>query len=382
MINKKSILKQLKRSSLSSDESYSIPFQCYSNPDIFNIEISKLFYSNWICIGHTNNLKKPGDFFCNQIVGKDLIIIRDKDLKIRAFSNTCRHRGAKLLDGEGNTNVIRCPFHSWAYKINGTLAACPRMNEAKNFKKSENSLLEFNIRERSGFAFLSLKREKMSLDKQLGNFEEIHFSWPMKNLICTRRRSFEINCNWKIFLEVFNEHYHLPFVHPNTIGDIYNEPNQTDSSKGYFVSQFGDTNGTGALLEDEQKYSLPAMKNLNKLVSNGVRYTWLFPNLTFAIGRDAMWIYDVNPINYKKTQVTQTTCFSIETTRNIEFENKSKKYYYRMDAAIEEDVVALENQQQGLNSSIDTQGRFAPLLEDNVAAFANWYSKQMLIELK
>ena len=124
------------------------------------------------------------------------------------------------------------------------------------------------------------------------------------------------------------------------------------------------------------------MKNLNKLVSNGVRYTWLFPNLTFAIGRDAMWIYDVNPINYKKTQVTQTTCFPIETTRNIEFENKSKKYYYRMDAAIEEDVVALENQQQGLNSSIDTQGRFAPLLEDNVAAFANWYSKQMLIELK
>jgi phenylpropionate dioxygenase-like ring-hydroxylating dioxygenase large terminal subunit len=200
----------------------------------------------------------------------------------------------------------------------------------------------------------------------------------MQSLISTRERSFEVGCNWKAFLEVFNEYYHLPFVHPDTIGDVYQDPQIPDLTGGSFTSQFGRTSGTGALLQSEQEFALPKMKGIDKHVINSARYTWVFPNITFAVGDDALWIYEVLPLDPERCVITQTTCFPESTIRIDSFEKLSKQYYHRMDAAIEEDIPALENQQKGLNSPYADQGRFSPLLEANVAAFSKWYAKKML----
>ena len=93
------------------------------------------------------------------------------------------------------------------------------------------------------------------------------------------------------------------------------------------------------------------MPGLNKEAFNSVRYTWIFPNLTFAIGDDALWIYEVYPLTSETCEVFQTTCFPESTTNLNNFETLSKQYYHRMDAAIEEDIPALINQQNGLRSS-------------------------------
>ena len=120
------------------------------------------------------------------------------------------------------------------------------------------------------------------------------------------------------------------------------------------------------------------MIGLHNDVINSVRYTWIFPNFTFAIGQDALWIYEVHPIGPKKCKVIQTTCFPETTTNMKKFKNLSKQYYHRMDAAIEEDIPALENQQAGLRSPYAAQGRFSPLMEANVASFAKWYANRLL----
>ncbi len=151
-----------------------------------------------------------------------------------------------------------------------------------------------------------------------------------------------------------------------------------NKTKGSFTSQFGKTSGTGALLEKEQEYALPEMPGLNADVINSVRYTWIFPNLTFAIGNDALWIYEVHPIGPESCKVFQTTCFPETTIKLDRFEKLSKQYYHRMDAAIEEDIPALENQQAGLRNPYAEQGRFSPLLEANVVSFANWYAKKLI----
>ncbi len=370
--------KLLENISFGSNVSHSIPFKCYSNSEIFKFELSNIFKSNWIGVGHLKNLAKQGDYYCKNILDKNFIFIRDKNLVLRAFLNTCRHRGAKLLKDSGNTNVIRCPFHSWAYGLDGKLVASPKMNELQDFIKSDYGLIEFKTLEVLGFIFICFEKNVISQNEFLDNFEEIHSPWPFKDLVATRTRTFNVKCNWKIFLEVFNEHYHLPYIHPDTIGDIYNDPNPPDQTNGFFVSQYGDTKGTGALLEKEQNFALPNMKNLNKRFLNGVRYTWIYPNLTFAVGRDSMWMYVVNPVDKDNSEITQSTCFPKNIIYSDEFKTKSKFYYSRMDAAIEEDITALENQQDGLKSSINLQGRFAPLLEANVSEFAKWYSKQLL----
>ena len=266
------------------------------------------------------------------------------------FLNVCRHRSARLLEGKGNTSGIVCPFHSWAYNLEGKLKGAPNMNEAKNFHKEEFGLKEFQSEERLGLCFVSFDKSNQKLDDQIDNFEVIHSKWPMENLISTRQRTFTVNCNWKAFLEVFNEYYHLPFVHPETIGEIYQVPDFPDETNGSFTSQFGKTSGTGALLEKEQEFALPRMPGLNKEAFNSVRYTWIFPNLTFAIGDDALWIYEVYPLTSEICEVFQTTCFPESTTNLNNFETLSKQYYHRMDAAIEEDIPALINQHKGLRS--------------------------------
>lgn len=378
MINNLDIEEQLKNCVKNHNESSSIPPICYANDKILDIEKNILFKKQWICLGHIKYLKKPGDYFTKLISDIPVIVIRDKSLKIRVFLNVCRHRSAKLIEGEGNTSRIVCPFHSWAYNLEGKLKGAPNMSEAKNFHKEEFGLKEFQSEERLGLCFVSFDKNNQKLDDQMDNFEFIHSKWPMENLISTRQRTFTVNCNWKAFLEVFNEYYHLPFVHPETIGEIYQVPDFPDKTNGSFTSQFGKTSGTGALLEKEQEFALPRMPGLKKEAFNSVRYTWIFPNLTFAIGDDALWIYEVYPLTSETCKVYQTTCFPESTTNLNNFASLSKQYYHRMDAAIEEDIPALINQQNGLGSSYAKQGRFSPLLEANVAFFAKWYAKKLL----
>jgi phenylpropionate dioxygenase-like ring-hydroxylating dioxygenase large terminal subunit len=208
----------------------------------------------------------------------------------------------------------------------------------------------------------------------LGDFERIHAPWPLETLISVRRRELEVDCNWKLFLEVFNEYYHLPFVHPDSINSVYALPEPADQVAGAFATQFGRTEGTGGLLEDQQDSALPDIPGLTGQAEQGARYTWVFPNMSFAANTDAMWCYEAYPLGPDRCKVVQTSCFPPDSVALPEFAEKSRAYLERMDAALDEDIPALVNQQRGMTNPDARPGRFQPDLEPNVAAFARWYA--------
>ena len=166
-------------------------------------------------------------------------------------------------------------------------------------------------------------------------------------------------------------------MHADSIDAVYARPEPADRVTGGFATQFGKTEGTGGLLKKDQEFSLPDMPGLKRLANRGVRYSWVFPNMTFAAGRDALWCYEATPIGASRCRVVQTSCFHPETIALPDFEEKSKAYLRRMDAALEEEIEALVNQQKGLSSPDARSGRFQPDLEANVASFAKWYAQQM-----
>lgn len=361
-----------------AERASSLPPTCYSDEAFRKRETAAIFRHKWIGIGHAGRFGKSGDYEAITIADVPLIVLRDKDGKLRAFANSCRHRGARLLEGEGNCRGIKCPFHCWSYKLDGTLVGVPHAEEIEDFDKSQYGLIEFRAAEASGLAFVCLDADAPELEDQLGDFAKLHAPWPMDTLVPTRRRSFEVNCNWKVFLDVFDEYYHLPFVHPDTVNSLYNRPEPGDDAQGEYATQYGVTEGTGGLLEGQQDHALPSMPGLDPAVANGVRYTWVFPNMAFAAGRDAIWIYEATPINARQCHVTMTACFPREVVAQPGFDDKVAHYYERLDAAIAEDIPALENQQIGLNSPFAMQGRVHPLLESNVASFARWYAQQLV----
>ena len=362
-----------------SDHGYSIPPDCYADDTIADFEINRIFRESWIGVGRSDMVQEYGDYIALDIAKQHLILLRDKSGVLRAFANSCRHRGARLLDGSGNCRGIRCPFHSWTYSLNGRLAAAPKMDILPDFDEELYGLIPYRVREKDGFAFVCMNPDAPKLESVLGDFFDFHSPWQLDRLVTTRRRELQVNCNWKAFLDVFNEYYHLPFVHRDSIDDLYNPPESADITKGQYASQFGVTRGTGALLQTDQEKALPIIPGMPGKEATGVRYTWVFPNMTFAAGMDSLWMYEAYPIGASRCHVVQTSCFPPETLELSDANAKIEAYYERLDAALDEDITALVNQQRGLECPDSRQGRFQPLMESNVAAFARWYAERMIV---
>jgi len=372
------LLERIKLCKLPPLQRRSLPFECYWEDSIL-IQEQKLIFSNqWLGLGRADRLETSGEYEVFELCGQALVLIRDQDNILRLYANTCRHRGAKLLDGTGQCQAISCPFHGWTYTLDGNLKYAKTMSENPNFDFSEHSLIEYKLKELQGFLFAFLGNQPTDLDSQLGDFSELHQPWSLNELITTRREVFEVQCNWKAFLDVFNEYYHLSNIHPTSIDNLYIKPEEADKTTGDYASQFGFTTGTGALLEAHQSNALPKMENLGDPWNLGARYSWVFPNMTFAASQEAIWVYEANPITSQSCQVRQSICFPKNTTELPDFQEKSQAYYQRLDDALDEDIYALENQQKGLNKSPSLQGQFSTLMEANVATFAQWYANKII----
>ena len=367
----------LTASQLPAAEASSLPAACYHSSEILQQEIGTLFHGQWLGLGRADRFKKPGQFETMDITGVPLLLINDRDGKLHAFNNACRHRGARLLDGKGNCRTIRCPFHGWTYSNNGECAAAPHMEDSQVFDQAKLSLVEFALEVHAGFVFVCFAPEPPDFSSHIGDFDQYHSPWPLADLKSTRRQSFEVACNWKLFLDVFNEYYHLQYVHPDSINGLYNKPEPGDVTIGNYATQFGITEGTGGLLEDQQEYALPEIPDLEGQAAMGTRYSWIFPNMAFAASKDAMWIYEAYPLGPQRCIAYQTLCFPDQAIALDDFQQRVKFYYDRFDAAVAEDNVALANQQIGLASPFTKPGPYSPTMEPSVAAFANWYAGRM-----
>jgi len=363
------------------NRSSGIPPACYADDALLELERRAIFLDGWVGIGPLDRWQNSGDYTTLEIAGEPLILLRDREGVLRAFANSCRHRGSQLLEGSGSCRKIRCPFHWWTYDLEGRLKVYPRMESAAGFDPAENGLVEFPVASRNGLAFVSLVESPPGISDWLGDFDAFHSAWRLDDLVTTRVREFDVPCNWKTFIEVFNEYYHLPSVHPDSINWLYPEPDPVDEVSGEYTTQFGATAGAAALMADDQSQALPVAAGMQGRYRQGTRYTWIFPNLTFAASQDSLWMYQAYPLSAERSHIVQTIAFPSASLELEDFASRAERYYARIDAALDEDLPFLEKQQRGLKSRFARPGRFAAL-EPSVGRFAWWYSRRMLAQLE
>ena len=371
------LVEALMRCTGSAATGHTLPAACYVDSEIASIEAEIMFRQGWVGIGRGDRWSSPGDYTAIELGGVPVVVVRDEDGDLRAYANTCRHRSSQVMEGEGNCTRMRCPFHFWTYGLDGRLVGAPSMQRTEDFERAAYGLHEFAATERYGFAFVSLEASPPAIDQWLGDFGDVHARWDLASLVTTRRREFTVACNWKGFAEVFNEYYHLPYVHPGSIDDTYNEPDEPEDVVGAWATHSSTTEGTGGLLEVDQAKALPAISTLTEREAHGVRYSWLFPTLVIATGAEGMWMYEVYPDGPDRCRCAQVVCFPPATVDLDQFERVAEAYYQRFDVAIAEDIPMLEQQHRGMQSPFAEQGRFS-YLEPNVARFAGWYANQML----
>ena len=123
-----------------------LPPWCYTSDKFYQREVERIWRKAWNFLGHVAQVSKPGDYLALEFAGVPLLIVRDKDDVVRAFANSCRHRGSALLDeGTGNCRSLICPYHSWTYNLDGTLAGAPEMQKTEDFDRSKNGLIPIRL---------------------------------------------------------------------------------------------------------------------------------------------------------------------------------------------------------------------------------------------
>ncbi len=200
------------------DNAWTIPAQYYTSEEIFETEKERIFANSWICVAHISELAEKNAYIIREIIGESLILVRGRDNVLRGFYNVCPHRGHQLLSGEGGKakNVITCPYHAWAFKLDGELAHATNCENVANFDASAMSLSGFHVTEYAGFVYINLTQgEPQPIEAQLpGLKEQMENACPsIKDLKLAARFVNPTAANWKTIVDNYIECYHCPTNH-------------------------------------------------------------------------------------------------------------------------------------------------------------------------
>ena len=196
-----------------------IPGKRYTDQNLFDLEMEKIFFKSWLMVFREDEIPNPGDYKIWDKLDRDILIVRQKDHSIKAFYNTCMHRGAPVVrDKKGSTNLLRCQYHSWTYDLGGDLVKVPDMRDFKDFDISCKKLKKVFCDTWDGWIYLSLSdSDPGSLIDFLNPVAQELKCFKSSELITVYKKTVTVKANWKTCLDAFMEVYHAPTIHKDTV---------------------------------------------------------------------------------------------------------------------------------------------------------------------
>ena len=200
-----------------------IPAGRYTDPAFFELERDALLKHCWVYAGHTDQLPDVGSFFVGRHTGAPILVVRGEDQGIRAFYNTCRHRGAPVtrVDAGCAQGTFTCGYHGWTYRLDGTLKAVTDARDFIGLTPECRSLVPVRCEVFGNFIFVCEDTEVGSLEAFLEPVGRYFRHLPLQDLRLVHRRSIELAGNFKVVLENFLEAYHFRLLHQQTTHRIF-----------------------------------------------------------------------------------------------------------------------------------------------------------------
>jgi choline monooxygenase len=271
MSREKSLVKIKKPKNLNTI--FGLPSKSYTDENFWKKECNTVLSDGWLFVGFVHEFKKPGDVIPLFIADKPILLVKDNNNKITAFHNVCSHRCLKLVDEKKNVGkIIRCPYHSWSYDLEGKLKAAPHVGGAdqhqpKGFNFSDHGLKKIKIHIWHDWIFINFHGKAKKFEDYAKPLIKKFNDIDLTKLKYSATLDFgKIKTNWKFLIENFIEPYHVQFVHKSTT----NQP-----LKDHYTVVDGICYGSGVDVKEEDT------KN-SKALSVTSRYLSLFPN--FIIG--------------------------------------------------------------------------------------------------
>ena len=356
-----------------------LPQQAYLSPDWFARERKAIWAQNWIYAGRLNDLA-PMTMKRIEIAGDNLIVFQDEAGKVRAFHNTCRHRGAEICaaDMPMRAPFITCPYHQWAYDLNGRLISTAFATPTSEFRKQDNGLYPVATLIWNGFIYLCLADNPpiFAPDAGLQAFD----NWPMHRLITGHRLETVLACNWKIFWENYNECLHCPGIHPE-LCDLVPTYRKGIMSPSDAQDWSPDKVAPHGLKEGAQSWTMtgapcgPEFPDLTpEQRAAGFLFATILPSQFIVAHCDYVRSVSLTPLGPEKTRLTAEWLFSPETLALPGFNPNDVAAFAAK--VLMQDGTACEMNQRGLRSSRYERGTLMPQ-EFDLANFHAWVTGQV-----
>jgi phenylpropionate dioxygenase-like ring-hydroxylating dioxygenase large terminal subunit len=346
-----------------------LPAQAYVSEEFFEAEQSAVFGRGWVGVACLDELLEPGTVLVRAMGARSILLSRSVDGEVRAFLNACRHRGTELLESDTTElSMIRCPYHRWGYKLDGTLIATPRFTDVPvdGFDPTDYPLRSIRSQVLAGIVFVCLDPTTAPLSEYYGDLEDRLSGYGLNDWRVRETFTLEIEANWKLLAENFQEYYHLTWVHPELAKVSRVKDHYRYQGPGMYCGQ----TTTPVSGEDRNDWlAMPPAAGLGSADAGSGRFLALFPNVLLSVLPNHAFVIQLEPLG---PGLTRERCTWLLPPSDVAVSDETfgvtRDFWIDVNT---EDVEICQKSQRGIRSGGFTEGRYSVRFEEPLHRFAN-----------
>jgi Rieske 2Fe-2S family protein len=313
--------------------SLTLPARHYTDPGLFREEMERIYFDMWLCAGRAEQLPSAGSYFVRRVANASVIVLRDEAGALRAFYNTCRHRGTLLCKGEEGrfASLVQCPYHGWTYGLDGALRSAPHMDKVEGFREADYPLGGVAVAEWDGHVFIHLGQDPAPLEEQLGSLRRKFRPWRMEELVRVERRVYHLKANWKLIVQNYSECLHCPIAHPQLQQQSHYMSGDNEAPhENWLGGRMQLREGTATLGSLEGGKDLRLLPGLDPEQARHVYYYAVLPNLLLNLHPDYMVTTTIWPMGVDRTEVVCEWHFHPDQVRRPDFDPRGPVEFWDM----------------------------------------------------
>jgi Rieske 2Fe-2S family protein len=355
-----------------------LPSSWYRREDVFALEREHIFYKEWMCVGRDEELPQSGAHRVIDVLGQSVIVARNGQGALRAFYNVCRHRGARLCAPEraiaatGELPVrggvmpggtIMCPYHAWTYDLDGRLLRAPFMTEDQGFRAGDIHLYPVLVESWGGFIFVHLSpNEAQPFSEHIATARARFVRYPLAELRIAKTIRYEVDANWKILCENYNECYHCGPVHPELCRVV---PAFRDSGGANLDWERGIPHRPGAdtftASGTSTRRSFPGLDDDEQVRHKG---ELVYPNLFLSVAREHVAAFMLEPRGPRHTVINCRFLFEPYEMAKPDFDPADVVDFWHL--VNRQDWNICELVQSGISARVHKAGLLSPMEDWNL----------------
>jgi phenylpropionate dioxygenase-like ring-hydroxylating dioxygenase large terminal subunit len=353
-----------------------MPAEMYHRADVLALERERIFAREWLCPGLAAEIPRPGDYLTFSINDQPLFVVRGQDGTIRGFSNVCRHRMMRLLEGRGSCRTVVCPYHGWSYGLTGELLGAPHAKGTAAFEPASLGLPAIRTEIWEGWIYVTLDAGAPGVADRLAPLRDLVGRYGAADYVPVATQDFVWRTNWKLLTENFMESYHLPVAHRKTLGswlplDDIEFPSEVHDAFTYEIftkdesARYGRAHPANTRLEGRWRYT-------------SVMPT-IYPTHMYVLAPDHLWYLSLRPRSVDELDVRFGAALAPEVLAGLEDRDAfTRDLVAFFDRVNDEDRFVVEGMYAGLRAPLARPGPLTRL-EREIHDFIGYLARRLAI---